>query len=344
VIETKTLKIYGTESQGQLFIESLIHKYFEKAELNYKIEKINDLSLFIDLKLESIPSIQLDDGTIYPIKDGNYFKQNLRKALSEILQKDNFGQLKKIVVPFDFSESSINAFMYAHRLATSIDAVTQVSHIDTAAGKNKDKFNNFISQVDIDWNSDILEASLIKKQYLLGPIKETLIKSVLSSNPHLLVIGNRGNSKTLNHIGSTATLILKELNTRVLIIPENAKFTRLKNIVFPYQNEEQLNTHLDFVIDIAKPFNAQITLLKATNGKDISPTTLLNKWQSAYKNISYNDEGCHSELNVSPHIISPENASMLTIPKELSLNCSYYQNLENSVLQNNSKIPYLSLR
>ena len=50
MIETKTLKIYGTESQGQLFIESLIHKYFEKAELNYKIEKINDLSLFIDLK------------------------------------------------------------------------------------------------------------------------------------------------------------------------------------------------------------------------------------------------------------------------------------------------------
>jgi hypothetical protein len=234
--------------------------------------------------------------------------------------------------------------MYAHRLATCIDAITQVSHIDTAAGKNKDKFNNFISQVDIDWNCDILKASLIKKQYLQGPIKETLINSVLSSNPHLLVIGNRGNSNTINHIGSTASLILKQINTRVLIIPEKAKFSRLKNIVFPYQNEAQLNSHLDYVINIAKPFNAKITLLKATNCKNISPISILNKWQSVYENISYNKSISHSETNIFPDALNLENTSMLTIPNNLSIECTYYQNLENSVLQNTSKIPYLSLR
>jgi len=268
----------------------------------------------------------------------------LRQALSQILQVDNFGQLNKIVVPIDFSDASINAFMYAHRLATSIDAVTEVSHVDSLKGNNKQRFNNFIEQVDTDWNSNILKSSLINKKYFQGPTNETLIKSVEETAPHLLVIGNKGNQKGTNRIGSTAASIIKNLKSNILIVPEAAKFSRLQNIIFPFKSNAHLENHLDYVIDFATPFNSHITLLKVGSKNNPSQIECIEKWKPIYQNMSIHNFNQQAEYGLRLNDNDRKKISMITIPIDLVLENNYFQNLEKSILLSNEKVPYLSLR
>ena len=302
-MKTKTIKIYGTDSSRQKLVESLIKKHLNAAGLSYNIQKVKDISTFIDLKLESIPSIQLGDGKIYPLKEGNFFQRNLRKALSEIMSYENFGSLKKIIVPIDFSNASINAFMYAHRLATKMDAITKVLHIDTPLGSNQTKFHDFIEQVDTDWNTDILKASLISSEYYQGPVKDTLISTIKNTEPEFIVLGN--SYQTPNNVyDDTVNAILNRTHTNILLIPPKAKYNTLKKIVYPYIEIGQIESHLDFLVKLAKPFLSEITLLNLNTSKSLETSFLTDHWIKKYDNIKHLDVNSLLQNEKQPTVLS----------------------------------------
>lgn len=261
------IKIYGTDSNVQQLVVSGIKNYLKLAQLNYSIQKITDVSTFLELKLKSIPSIQLNDGEIYPVKKGNFLKQNLRRALSRILAKDNFGNLKKIIVPIDFSESSTNAFMFAHRLATDMNAVTQVIHVDSPNGSNaiKAKFNAFINQVDTDWGGDFLKASLIDQVYLNGDINEVLLKQIQLNKPEFVVSGINGLGK--KNIGSVSQNLLQNSSTNVLMIPSGAKYTKDKSIYIPYSNCNYLEKVSDSITSFCTSTHSTLNLIKLSESQ-----------------------------------------------------------------------------
>ncbi|MBT8234440.1 MAG: universal stress protein [Saprospiraceae bacterium] len=258
------VKVFGTGTTSQQFITSTIHKYLNNAMLNYDIDIIDDINTFLELKLESIPAVQLNNESIVTLGKNNELKDKLRKFLSDILSRENFGSLKKVVVPVDFSETSTNAFMFAHRFATQIDAVTSVLHVHSSIKEKVEiekRFDQFISQVDFDWKSDLLKASLIEKNYKIGHVNNELLNLITTSKPELVIMGSTGHSIQNNLFGSVSLSVIKKSPSNVLLIPKDAKYKKIKKIVFAFNNPNNLKKHLELTNHYANLFNAKMTYL-----------------------------------------------------------------------------------
>jgi glutaredoxin len=90
-----------------------IKTLLKQAGIEFNLKENEDLEAFLHKKISSVPAVEIDGEEIFSLKRNDEFTSNLRLLLLRILQKHNFGNLFKIVLPTDFSEYSILAFEYS---------------------------------------------------------------------------------------------------------------------------------------------------------------------------------------------------------------------------------------
>lgn len=190
--------------------------------------------------------------------------------------------MKKILFPTDFSNVSNNAFIYALKLADSINAeiiTMHVYHLPQANYINVSEylheiydvtelsnFENYKDEVPVlrkiaeENNLDHVKISHV---LILGNLIEEIQKITKHENIDFIVMGTKGATGLKEtFLGTIATKVMNDVKAVVLAIPERCKYEPVKNLLFitEYQSDD-MQSFLK-VKALAKVFQAHIDCLR----------------------------------------------------------------------------------
>lgn len=315
------IQLLGTVSPKYQIVLNTLNNYLIRSGLEFHIKEYNRVDDFIHSGIEFIPSI-IYNGQTYGIGDNGNFNETLRYATKQILEDEDFGTIPKIMIPFDFSDVSLNALAYGHRLATELKAITKLVHVyypkastllnneeDTLENR-KEKFDAIVKQFDKDWQSDFMKTSLISSSFITGFPGDELSRHIENKNYHLTIMGTSGNQDRLkNWFGSVSQKVMNNANGPLLLVPQKAKYRSIKKIVYAYDKVTQDVAVLDQLIQFAKPLNAEIHLVHIN-------TENYHNHDTALKNIL--------EKKYPSENVFQESIFHSDIPNGLNLYCELY--------------------
>jgi nucleotide-binding universal stress UspA family protein len=189
--------------------------------------------------------------------------------------------MKNILIPTDFSENSWNAIEYALRFFSKSSCNIYLLHVTTVNDcarleitQNSSK--DIPTEILIKPSKKLLQETLmrIKKLTISGNHKfftlidntyliNSIRKHVIEKRIDLIVMGTKGASRIEKlAIGNNTGDVITKVKCTTLIVPENAKYEKIKEIVFPtdfsifYQPET-----LQPIIDIIQENKGTINVL-----------------------------------------------------------------------------------
>ena len=106
------IKLYGQPTSVYEYLKSILQEEAKKAGIQIELEEIQDVQQIIDNSIESIPTVQINDNERFQLKmeSVQHLAEEARLAL---LRAENFGNMKQLIVPVDFSSTASNALDYA---------------------------------------------------------------------------------------------------------------------------------------------------------------------------------------------------------------------------------------
>lgn len=203
--------------------------------------------------------------------------------------------IKKILVPVDFSETSLNALDHAVALAkvygAEVTVLNVVEMLHSVANPMSLEYNPIMNEVAI--NKEIAEkahASLIElaknveeKEQLnidikteIGVTHDVIMETAKNIHADIIVMGTHGASGIQEVlVGSNASKVVRDANCPVLTIRKTAKPNGYKNIVVPFRDKLHSRENVYPAIKIAQGFNATIHLIGVDTEKSTSHFDLI---------------------------------------------------------------------
>lgn len=175
--------------------------------------------------------------------------------------------MKKILVPVDFSDTSVNAAEYAMHLSANIsdaeiilyNVYDKISNSSDNDGEGSKKYivTNELREMGAKFTGpDKGNITYIAEE---GSFVSNLEKYVTSNSIDLVVMGITGSSRLKQVFMGTNTLnVIRHINIPVMIIPPDAKYKGINNVLFTSDFKE---------VDSTTPFNALTSLLDLFKSK-----------------------------------------------------------------------------
>lgn len=288
------LTIYGKPSSTYAYMKEIINKTANKAKISLNLKEVTDTQVFIDRQIMSIPAYQLN-GTIEERGNRN-INEFLRELQHSLLKKANFGNMKKIFIPVDFTETSDNAVVYAINLSKHYNSALKLMHsyrpspyayegtyVDPELQKiREEKLKKATNELNKKWIADD-KFPIIDSEVRIGFAYDQI--QILSSEypEGWIVMGSSDSSKTMKNIfGSVSIAVAKDGDCPVFIVPPTASFTPLKKIAFCSSDNLDAQA-IHELIEIAKPFNSEIHVIHVEDSKQsYNEFDLLNMLKNNY--------------------------------------------------------------
>lgn len=178
--------------------------------------------------------------------------------------------MKTILVATDFSATANSAIQYAAALAAKTNTRLVIFHayqlpvhasntlltpagVDELVAANKKRLDNIASYIATEYN---IAAIGLSKTALLTDILDEAAAEV---NAGLVVIGMHINDWGDELFGNTTTSVIRSAVYPVLVIPENAAYKGIGNIMFAYDTS-CLSSHNSLMLlkEVANKFGARV--------------------------------------------------------------------------------------
>lgn len=208
--------------------------------------------------------------------------------------------MKKILVPIDFSDNSIQALKSVSKLAKETNTIIYVLHVvefdssfsgESSPGVNllsialKDSPKNQLK--DVFDKTDSLMNSILNKNGLnrgfvktikSGDLISEISEFVEENNIDLIVMGANGNrGKASFLIGSNTQKVIRYSSVPVLVIKGEVKDLAFKNIVYSSDfKEEKLNESLSYINNIKEYYNSILHLLYVNTPNKFEDTDVVH--------------------------------------------------------------------
>jgi len=242
---------------------------------------------------------------------------------SFILIFENGIDMKKILVPTDFSECSINALNAALKVASKTGAHIELVHVydrpvigfvDLNIDHKKNKAMLLKAQHTMDTMVAELESEVIVNPHILADIPLTEIMDQKQfSDIDLIVMGSQG-SEGLRElfIGSNTEKVVRKSKVPILSLKEDQGSFELKNIVLASNFYKELEGVFEQMDSFLKVFNPHYNLLKVVTPGNFETShysrTIMNEFADRFDLKDY-----------SIHIYNDNNieAGILNFAKEI---------------------------
>jgi nucleotide-binding universal stress UspA family protein len=275
--------------------------------------------------------------------------------------------ISHILVPLDFSASSLNALETALHLAKQQQAkITLLNVVDSGLIFGF-KGAYYVSEKAID---DMVEASAGMLHPLLANLKEhklectsqikvglvpqVIVKTASDNDVDLIIMGAHGASGVREFIiGSTAQQVIKITSCPVLTVPANKKWVDFKTILFPIRPIAEGVEKYDFLRKIIRHDNTSIkVLILASTDYDVEKKTL----QKLVKELK--TKVTEDEIKISGSLKSGGNMPkavlrmsksvgadmiVITLKNETAFKQSFIGSFEQYIV-NHATVPVLSIR
>lgn len=185
-------------------------------------------------------------------------------------------QVRNILFPTDFSETSRNALAYAVDLAAHVGAKIMMFHayheIPVAQGVAPDdfldrmraekealareRFEEYEAEAIARAGTDVELIPMLES----GRAYEKILEVAQNEQIDMIVMGTRGIASQSQHIfGSLTTRIIEAADCPVFAVPEGVTFQPIQHILYASNFEEADFAILDRLLDIADLFKAQVS-------------------------------------------------------------------------------------
>lgn len=208
-------------------------------------------------------------------------------------------QLRKILVPVDFSEPSQNAARYAVMLASRYNAQIKLLHVFNSPVVDMIPFTDVASiQIDFDMNYHVLYNSAkerlvkfyenllefanqmgfaeVQIGYTLreGYAAYGIIEASKRYKPGIIVMGTKGEGyRSTELVGSVAAEVSDETHIPLLVIPEKAVLKgvdEVKRVLYITNFDSNDNVSIRKLLKIVSPFQVELHCIHVTD-KSESP-------------------------------------------------------------------------
>lgn len=186
--------------------------------------------------------------------------------------------MKKILVPSDFSPASKKASDYAVAFAELFNSKVILMHAYPPL-----MYDNVIASIhqeeiakikDFEVRKLELEKKRIDKKlrmsatsiFVQGPVKQSILMAIKKSRPNLVVMGTTGTSVLEKNVfGSVSLGVVNECNNSVLVVPEKAKLSKIKRIVYATDYHASDIKAINYLLQLARKVNAKFFIVHISN-------------------------------------------------------------------------------
>lgn len=259
--------------------------------------------------------------------------------------------IKRILVPFDFSEPAINALEYAQKFVgykrpIAIIAL-RITVLPITAAKEKETQENFKKLLNRLNRKTVKDPKIIS---VSGPLIETVLKTQISQNIDLIFMGTMGDKNSEEAITNTSKLVL-EANCPVLAIPYGCPITEPKEIALVLGKEEIENPKvLNMLLDISRSYDSRVHVLTIYKESILSEKAIVEKNEQTleyYLEHFYAEHNFSKEEDVEKGIltfIKEKNIDLLVIlPRNHARRTSPSEGRLTKLLTLHSEVPVLTL-
>ena len=198
---------------------------------------------------------------------------------------DKIKNIKRLLVPIDFSEYSKTACLFAFSVAKSIGAEIKILHVyndpfaDSSYSNNRISYDKFSKSV-LREVEQMVETNMLRfiddlekelKEYDFGDIKyhynlkkgkpeHQIVKLSEQYKPYLIILGTKGAGQMPNDIiGSVTLKVIENTKVPILAIPEKWKFKTLDLLEILYATDfhDSDFTAFNKLLEILKPFKTK---------------------------------------------------------------------------------------
>jgi nucleotide-binding universal stress UspA family protein len=184
--------------------------------------------------------------------------------------------MKSILVPIDFSQCSMNAFLYAKGLADTLGFSIKLVHayksnlntdiaINLYPVKNREaailkKMNEFVKDnLENSENVTVLIQQKIETTAIIGlsTTQEIVALTKDEDDIAMVVIGTTGNGNMVEKMfGSISSTVAQRSHCPVVLVPQGAKFKEYENVLYASNYESADENLIDQIVDFGNVFNA----------------------------------------------------------------------------------------
>jgi nucleotide-binding universal stress UspA family protein len=209
-----------------------------------------------------------------------------------------------ILVPVDFSESSLNALETAVSIAVKNSALLQLLYItETIEGYDKNNVAKNSAHVLTAMTASIrqkngITVETVLKEGFVGPL---ILKTGIEKKADLIVMGTHGASGVRDlFIGSTAYYVIKNAICPVLTVPEGKKTVDFQKVLFPIRPIFGALKRYDFVRQLIKgnDHNCLVQVQSISSNKEDGDLEALTKMIDELKS-NYPEKDIHFSVDSS---------------------------------------------
>jgi nucleotide-binding universal stress UspA family protein len=181
--------------------------------------------------------------------------------------------MNTVIVPVDFSETSLNAARYAAQLLTGHYGVTMILYHSYSKTAETESVTESLE----DLKADLMKDHILKMEVLAheeSDFVDGLEKAARHRRADLVIMGITGKSAIAQVFFGSNTLKMAERKAcPVLIVPENATYSPIKNVMLTSDFINTLNTTPSVPIkDFLNIFKPQLHIVNVNNEHYISLT------------------------------------------------------------------------
>jgi nucleotide-binding universal stress UspA family protein len=269
-------------------------------------------------------------------------------------------KMKKIIVPVDFSDTSVNAARYAIEVAKNIPgAAVTLYHVysslsfTTLTSRDSDS-RQMVSEAELKALRDRISGGFEPISCVAedGSFVETLATYALGNHADLVVMGITGSSKITQVFMGTNTLnVIRNISCPVMIIPPDATYAGLKKMVLTSDFKDVSRTtpfqSIKNILDIFKP---ELDILNVDSEHFVELTDEFKIEREAMKDKlgAYNPEFSFLRAydfvdGISSFVHSKKIDAIITVPRKHSFLSQLFKTSHTKKLAYHSDVPIIAV-
>lgn len=290
--------LYGKPSSNYEYLKMRVLDVAKDAGLDIKLKEISDIGVFIKRSIYQIPAVEINDELILNTFDIHSYIQQVNQAL---LKKEGYGNLVKLIVATDFSESSDNAINYSYQLSKYLKSVIKLLHVyrprvihHIPDDVSEYMIENTAREQLNSAKGRLLELNLslctvdtpIESNFRNGMAVEEILSFSEDQDKSILIMGSNGSTGSLLTIlGSVSMSVVSKSDRPVLIVPPYAKFREIKKIAYCTEDLKVDNSIIEEMRGVLTAFNSEIHLIHIKeDDHDINKEEVIKLWRDKYPN------------------------------------------------------------
>ncbi len=269
--------------------------------------------------------------------------------------------MKTFLVPVDFSDTSVNAAEYAMAISNDIPDANIIlynvySRISYAVLAEKDDGSRK-TITDLELND--LRTGLSSKgnanitfESEEGSFIENIQRYVLGNHVDMVIMGITGSSRIKQVFMGTNTLnVIRHINTPVMIVPPDAKFTGLKKVVFTSDFKDVARTTpfaaLKNILDTFKP-SLEILNVDSEHYIELTDEFKIERESMEDKLGSYNPEFSFLRAydfleGINRFVETKEIDAIITVPRRHGFLSQLFKTSHTKKLAYHSHVPTIAI-